>query len=76
MRLCADPPCAQCAHALALATRSEFQRALGFKDSVYLERMFQLFDDNNDGFINFEEFLEGLSILSTASSVREKIEST
>jgi hypothetical protein len=51
----------------------EFQRALALKNSLYVERFFQLFDDNADGFINFDEFILGLSILSTRGSQEEKI---
>ncbi len=53
---------------------SEFQLVLGLKESLYLDRFFQLFDDNNDGFINFEEFVLGLSILSSKGTHDEKME--
>ena len=54
----------------------EFQRALGLKESLYLDRFFQLFDDNSDGFINFTEFILGLSILSSNGTQDEKIQCT
>ena len=31
--------------------------------SVVLERMFQIFDENNDGVVDAAEFLSGLSVL-------------
>lgn len=53
----------------------EFQFALGYKGgadkSVFIERVFKLFDSNHDGLINFEEFVVGLSLL-TPNAVPEK----
>merc|ERR1712126_66029 len=43
------------------------------KESLYVDRMFQLFDENNDGFISFEEFLKSVSILSTKGTYEEKV---
>ena len=45
--------------------KEEFTAAMGFQNKFYVDRMFQLFDENGDGAINFTEFLCGLSILST-----------
>lgn len=41
-----------------LINRSEFQSALGFtvKESLYVDRIFQLFDTNSDNCISFDEF--------------------
>lgn len=57
-----------------LIDRSEFQSALGFcvNESFYVDRMFVLFDTNNDGFISFEEFLRSVSILSSKGKQDEK----
>jgi len=54
--------------------RKEFQAALGLSESLFLDRMFQLFDDKNNGKINFTEFLSGLSILCTRGTLEEKIQ--
>ena len=39
-----------------------------------MNRMFALFDNDNDGLINFSEFVRGLSTLSTKCSLDEKLE--
>lgn len=58
-----------------LIDRSEFQTALGFtvKESLYVDRIFQLFDTNNDNFISFDEFLQSVSVLSSKGSTAEKV---
>ncbi|KAG6617634.1 calcineurin b-like protein [Phytophthora cinnamomi] len=58
-----------------LIDRGEFQTALGFtvKESLYVDRIFQLFDSNNDNFISFDEFLQSVSVLSSKSGTAEKI---
>mmetsp|Transcript_27625 Transcript_27625/g.35898 ORF Transcript_27625/g.35898 Transcript_27625/m.35898 type:complete len:208 (-) Transcript_27625:376-999(-) len=56
-----------------LIDRREFQQALGFKDSVFLDRMFAVFDKDGDGMINFGEFVEGLSIFTTKAPAEEKL---
>lgn len=53
--------------------KNEFKIALGFKNSLYIDRMFALFDGNGDGNINFEEFIKGLSVLSTKGTQAEKL---
>ncbi|RLN58578.1 hypothetical protein BBJ28_00019267, partial [Nothophytophthora sp. Chile5] len=57
-----------------LIDRSEFQTALGFtvKESLYVDRIFQLFDSDNDNFISFSEFLQSVSVLSSKGSTAEK----
>uniref|UniRef100_A0A7S1C5F8 EF-hand domain-containing protein n=1 Tax=Bicosoecida sp. CB-2014 TaxID=1486930 RepID=A0A7S1C5F8_9STRA len=57
----------------AVINRKEFQLALGCLDSLFVDRIFQLFDKNSDGLINFEEFLVGIAILSTKSSTEQKL---
>lgn len=58
-----------------LIDRSEFQTALGFtvKESLYVDRIFQLFDANGDSFISFTEFLQSVSILSSKATTEEKL---
>jgi len=53
--------------------KSEFQQALGLKDSLFVDRMFSLFDDNKDGNINFEEFVRGLSVFCEKGTIEEKL---
>jgi len=53
--------------------RNEFQQSLGIKGSLFLDRMFQLFDHNHDGFITFPEYLSGLSVLCQRGTLEEKM---
>jgi len=53
--------------------KKEFQLAVGFKESLFMDQMFQLFDNNHDGAITFTEFLTGLSILCTKGTMDEKL---
>lgn len=61
-----------------LIDRSDFQTALGFtvKESLYVDRIFQLFDANNDSCISFSEFLQSVSILSSKATTEEKLRCT
>lgn len=61
-----------------LIDRSDFQTALGFtvKESLYVDRIFQLFDTNDDSCISFAEFLQSVSILSSKASADEKLRCT
>lgn len=61
-----------------LIDRSDFQTALGFvaKESLYVDRIFQLFDTNNDSFISFAEFVQSVSILSSKGKSDEKLRCT
>jgi len=53
--------------------RDEFREAIGLAESLFVDRLFQLFDENNDGVINFQEFICGLSILSIRGTLEEKM---
>jgi len=53
--------------------REEFREAMGLSESLFVDRLFQLFDENDDGNINFEEFLCGLSILCVRGTLEEKM---
>ena len=55
-------------------SRTEFQSALGMKSSTFVDRLFAVFDENNDGGVNFREFLTILSVLSTKASAQDKLE--
>lgn len=53
--------------------KKEFQQTLGLKDGLLASRLFSLFDVNNDGSINFHEFVMAFSILSPRATVDEKL---
>ena len=52
---------------------SQFQVAMLFKDSALLDRMFRVFDKNDDNVITFDEYIECLSIISTKATKEEKM---
>ena len=54
-------------------TRSQFQSVLLFKDSAMIDRIFRVFDTNEDDLISFEEYLGCLSVLSSKASPAEKL---
>ena len=47
---------------------------MGFKEGLYVDRIFQLFDEDGDSAVTFVEFICGLSILSTKGSLEEKMQ--
>ena len=51
----------------------EFKEAVGFRGSKYVSRMFQLFDADSDGTIDFNEFVKALSTLSDRGTLDEKL---
>lgn len=53
--------------------RSQFQVAMLFKDSALLDRMFRVFDNNDDNVITFEEYVACLSVISTKASKEDKM---
>jgi len=53
--------------------KKEFQQALGLQDSLFVDRMFKLFDCNDDGGINFTEFICGLSVFCPSGTTEEKL---
>jgi len=53
--------------------RKEFEQAIGLNESLFVDRLFSLFDENSDGFINFQEFICGLSILCIRGTFDEKM---
>lgn len=44
-----------------------------FKDSALLDRMFRVFDKNDDNVITFEEYVACLSVVSTKASKEDKM---
>jgi len=55
-----------------LIDKSEFQRALGLKRNLFVDRMFELFDTDGDKNINFSEFIAGLSCFTLRAKQAEK----
>jgi hypothetical protein len=53
--------------------KSEFKEALGLKSSEFVNRMFNMFDGDGNGEIDFSEFVIGLSVFSTKGTESEKI---
>jgi len=53
--------------------REEFQQALGLKDSLFVKRMFSLFDSDDNGQIDFKEFICGLSTFCEKATLEEKL---
>lgn len=54
--------------------KAEFRLALGLRDSLFLHRIFSLFDENGDHNISFEEFITGLSIFSANAPKEQKMQ--
>ena len=57
-----------------LINHSDFQSVVGMKNSTFVDRLFAVFDENEDGAINFAEFLNILSVLTTKATPAEKLE--
>eukprot|EP01080_Neovahlkampfia_damariscottae_P002875 gene2875-4718_t len=53
--------------------KNDFSNILGLKDSMFVDRMFALFDTNKDSKINFQEFISGLSVFSEKGTMDEKL---
>jgi Ca2+-binding EF-hand superfamily protein len=53
--------------------RGEFREAMGLSESLFVDRLFQLFDENDDGMITFQEFICGLSVLCIRGTLEEKM---
>ncbi|EFC38422.1 predicted protein [Naegleria gruberi] len=53
--------------------KNEFKEALGLKDSLFVDRMFSLFDGDNDGTIDVREFICGLSVFCEKGTIDEKL---
>ena len=44
-----------------------------FKDSALLDRMFRIFDRNDDNVISFDEYINCLSVISNKASKEDKM---
>lgn len=53
--------------------REKFQSAMMFKETAMLDRIFRVFDKDEDDMISFEEFIECLSVLSSKASQSDKL---
>ena len=54
-------------------SREKFQSAMMFKETAMLDRIFRVFDKDEDNFISFEEFVECLSALSSKADQSDKL---
>lgn len=52
---------------------SDFRAAMLFRDSVLVDRIFRVFDMDDDGVISFPEYIACLSILSHKATQEEKL---
>jgi Ca2+-binding EF-hand superfamily protein len=53
---------------------SEFSELMGLPNTGYTRDLFNLFDDDHSGTIDFKEFVIGLSMISSSSPGEETIE--
>lgn len=54
-------------------SQKQFQKAMLFKDTTFLDRIFRVVDKNDDNKISFAEYVECLSILSNKASKEDKL---
>eukprot|EP01032_Pedospumella_encystans_P022694 gene22694-25707_t len=54
-------------------TRKQFQSAMLFKDSALLDRIFRVFDVDDDNEIIFSEYLSCMSMISSKATKEEKL---
>lgn len=54
-------------------TRDQFQAAMLFKDSALLDRIFRIFDRDDDNRISFAEYINCLSTISSKASQEDKL---
>ena len=53
----------------------EFRSLVGLKDGFFFERIFSMFDKNNDGQIVFTEFVKCIAFLTSRIPVEERLQS-
>lgn len=56
-----------------LIDKREFKDALGLQDSLFVDRIFRLFDQDGNGVIDFKEFVKGLNVFAQTASQEEKL---
>lgn len=66
----------QCMSYLSYTFVSQFQVAMLFKDSALLDRIFRVFDKDDDDQISFLEYLTCLSTISSKAPKEDKIKCT
>jgi len=54
-------------------TRKQFQAAMLFKDSALLDRIFRVFDADDNDQISFQEYVQCLSMISSKAPKEEKM---
>lgn len=58
---------------ILLLSRSQFQEAMLFRDSALLDRIFKVFDTDNNDLIDFNEYVACLSTVSNKASSEDKL---
>ena len=51
----------------------QFQVAMSFQDSILMDRIFKVFDADDDGNISFDEFVACLSTVSNKAKPEDKL---
>jgi hypothetical protein len=51
----------------------QFQVAVSFQDSILMDRIFKVFDADDDGNITFDEFVACLSTMSNKAKPEDKL---
>ncbi len=55
-------------------TRAKFQALMLFRDTIMLDRIFRVFDEDDDQKISFAEYLKCLSMISNKASETQKLQ--
>jgi Ca2+-binding EF-hand superfamily protein len=51
----------------------QFKKAMLFKDSALIDRIYRVFDADDDNLISFDEFISCLSVISNKTSQEDKL---
>eukprot|EP00792_Barthelona_sp_PAP020_P002450 TRINITY_DN1394_c0_g1_i1.p1 TRINITY_DN1394_c0_g1~~TRINITY_DN1394_c0_g1_i1.p1 ORF type:complete len:183 (-),score=50.90 TRINITY_DN1394_c0_g1_i1:34-582(-) len=63
----------KCSNGETEIDKIKFREIFGLGDTLLTDRIFSLFDSDNDGTVDVREFIVGLSQLSDAASIEAKI---
>ena len=59
---------------LLLSSFREFRMLVGLKEGFFFERIFSMFDKNNDGQIVFTEFVKCLAFLTSRIPMEDRLQ--
>ena len=54
-------------------TKAQFQAAMLFQDSILMDRLFKVFDEDKDDLVSFPEYVACLSIVSNKAKPEDKL---